>query len=151
MLADIYAQQGQLDLALSQAQRARAHTPRERAATWAAYTRRYARLLREADQPAESLLVLRELPPETHFDPDVAEDMAAAWSAMDQPRKAAEHYEAALGLNPLDEASAAAAARWYLAAGDADSARRMVDEVRRINPRSRRLPPLEAAMSNDAD
>lgn len=149
LLADIYAQQGQLDLALSQAQRARQSVPRDREAIWAAYTRRYARLLRRVGQPAESLLVLRELPPETHFDEAVAAEMAESWEMLDQPEEAAGHYEAALLIHPLDAEAAASAAAWYLRAGDVDSAQRMLDEVKRINPRSPRVAELEAAIGAD--
>lgn len=147
MLADIYEQQDQIEMALSQAQRARQAVPRDDDRAWAAYTRRYARLLRRVDQPAESLLVLRELPPQTHFDKAVAAEMASSWEMLGQPEKAAAHYEAALLVNPLDDASAAEAAAWYLKAGDTDRARQMIDEVKRINPRSPRLAELEAAMN----
>ena len=147
MLANIYAEQGDLEAALEHIRQARERSPLSKPELRQAYTRRYAALLLKAGQPAEAMLMLRTLPIEMHFDPGVMAQMAACWAQLDEPARAAEHYEQALSYHPADEGAAALAAEWHLEADDLAAARRMIDQLRRINPRSPHLAELEARLN----
>ena len=140
MLSDLYGSEQLLDLAIVHIRRAIDRVPGGEPE--AAYLRRYAQLLCRVDQPGQALAVLRRLPVEKHLDPEVMGEMAACWDALGQPEKAARQYEQALRLQPCDEGAAAAAAEWYLRAQDEMSARRMIEQLRHINPASTRLPLL---------
>lgn len=149
-LADVYAEQGKVSLALEQIRRARDLLGTADEDRRVVYARRYAALLRRDNQPGEALRVLLELPPKRHFDPGVMQDLARTWMMLGQPERAAGHYEQALVLDPSNDAAAAAAAHWHLEAGQVDAARQAIARLRQINPRAETLPQLEARLREAA-
>lgn len=152
-LADLYGQQNKITPALNHIRRALDLLPpyerldRDERRQQLTYVRRRAMLLRRDFQPADALSVLRDLPAEQQFDKGVMEDMARCWAMLGEEHEAAAHYEHALDRDPHDDDLAASAAHWYLRAGEADDARRMIDRLRRINPRHGQLAALREQLS----
>lgn len=142
-LAEVHAQLGQMNEAVEQMRRALELVPTGDEKLRALYTRKYAGYLRRAGDAQQALRVLLGLPPHQQFQPPVMEALAETWGQLGQPGRAAAHYEQALVLDPSDDASAAAAADWYLRANDTRAARTAVDRLRRINPRHKMLVELE--------
>jgi tetratricopeptide (TPR) repeat protein len=86
---------------------------------------RRAELLRRLDRPAEALVVLRRLSLEEQLTRRVADDLAATWDRLGQPRKAAVHYERIARMQPAATWAARQAAERYAALDDADKAATM--------------------------
>jgi len=122
MLADLYASQNKIDLALDQIQKAIEHTPVAQRSKQIGYVRTRASLLRRANRPQDSLQVLNSLSPRERFDPAVLADVAVSWAMLGQPGKAALEYEAALEAEPTRALWAVEAARWQLKAGNRSAA-----------------------------
>ncbi len=143
LLADIYAQQNRLTLALPQIQKAIDQTPVSQRGTQVVYIRRKAALLRRDNRPQQALLVLDALSPSEQLDPGVMHEMAVCWSILGKPGQAAELYERVLAKAPTRWELAAEAAKWRIKAGDVDAARRLVDHARNVNPRAAVIQELE--------
>jgi len=147
MLADLYAKQNKISLALQHVQKAIDHTPPDLRPVQAAYVQQKAALLRRDNRPKEALQVLNnELLSDDHLRVDVLNDLAVTWMMLGKPAKGAEAYEQALDLVPADERYAIGAALWRIKAGDLPAARQHIDTVRRINPRHGALEELESRM-----
>jgi tetratricopeptide (TPR) repeat protein len=145
-LADVYARQNKLELALTHMDRALEYAADALPGKRHAYLRKKAALLRRDNRPEEALLVLRQLPAAERARPEVLEELAVTHMMLGQPRDAAALYERAFAVTPTDWRLAAGAARWYLKAGDLDAAGRFVDHVQRINPRAPVLDRLRAEL-----
>jgi len=142
-LADLYARQNQLALALTQIQKAIDHTDASQRGKQVFYYRQKSRLLRRDNRPADALLTLKRLKmPEV--DLGLIEDMAICWSMLGKPDQAAMLFEDAMVTNPTHAALVAGAVRWRIKAGDKETARRHLALLRRINPRSDVVTHLEA-------
>jgi len=147
LLADLYAQQNRLVLALPQIQRAIEQTPVSERATRVIYTRRQAQLLRRNNQPDEALMALGALTPVEQADPQVMGEIALCWSLQGQPEEAAAMYERAISLNPTAWPLIAEAARWRIKAGDLEAAQRHLTVLRQVNPRAQAITDLEEQLS----
>lgn len=147
LLSDVMAKQNKIGAALDQIHRALEIVGRDKKDSQIQYIQKRAYLLRRNNQPEMALEVLREMvrqaPEETLLDLRVAQEMAACWSMMGEPEKAASYYENLLALDPVNDLAAARAVHWFIRAGDLDSAVRNVDLLRNINPRFEALPRLQ--------
>ncbi len=142
-LADLYATQNKLTLALSMIHKALENTPvaqRDRRVT---YTLRQAQLLRRDNQPQEALLALQSLNAIEQDTEPVLENTALCWAMMDRPEEAAAVYERALASDPTAWRHAAAAARWRIQAGQKQAAHAHLETLRKINPRADQLEELK--------
>lgn len=147
LLADLYAQQNRLALALSQIQRAIEQTPVSERAMQVIYSRRKSALLRRGNQPDEALVALNTLTDAERTDPHVMNEMALCWSLQGQPENAATMYEQAMAQNPTNWPLIAEAARWRIKAGDVETAQKHLATLRQINPRAQAITELEAQLS----
>ncbi|MEX0654831.1 MAG: tetratricopeptide repeat protein [Phycisphaeraceae bacterium] len=146
-LSDLYARQNKVDLAIGQIDRALELLPASDTGRAILYTRRKGALLRRTNRPGDALATLRDLPVEHHLRIDVAQDMADCWAMLGQPERAARHFELILSRDPSDDLAAAEAANWHLKAGQYGEARRRIEQLRDINPRSSALPTLERTLA----
>ena len=144
-LADLYARQNRLVLALTQIQKAIEHTGESEQDKQVFYYRQKSRLLRRDNRPEEALLTLKrlEMP---QIDLAVIEDMATCWSMLGKPEQAAMLFEDAMVADPTRSALVAGAVRWRIKAGDQETARRHLALLRRINPRSDMATQLEGQL-----
>lgn len=149
LLSDIYVEQGKTKLAMDQIERAIEATPAEKTNSIVVYTLKRAALLRQDNQPAESLAVLDALPREVQYRPDVLRDTATSWGMLGKPMMAAELYEKVLTVDPSNDYAAAEAARWWIKADDVEAAARNLKTLRRINPRHPEIPELDTAIKGD--
>jgi len=145
-LSDIYGKQNKMGMALSQIERAIEKVPKDKPGLRVAYTLRRASLLRRNNQPGESLAALHGLPEEALYQPVVMRDIATSWVMLGKPAMAADHYEQALLRDPSNDLAAAEAARFRIKVGDIDVARKHIQTLRRINPRSEALNDLDKAL-----
>jgi len=146
LLAEMYAQQNKLSLALPQLDRAIQHTPISERDRVVLYTRRKAKLLVRDQRVQEALLSLQNLRPQEQDDPLVMHEMAIYWSMLGRPGEAAELYEQALARHPTQGELAGGAAHWRWVAGDRQAAIKHLEMLRRINPRSELIAQLEAKL-----
>jgi len=142
LLSQVYEKQGEPSLAAQQMEKALEVLGGEQEQTRVTYVRRRAAMLRRMNRPEDALAALRELPPTLMFTMDLAEDFARTYGMMGQPMLVAMHYEELSRIEPVNPEPLAGAARWYLKAGDQDSARAMVQRLRKLNPRHPDLPGL---------
>ena len=146
-LSDVFAKQNKIGPALDRIGRALELLDDQEQNTRVIYTRKRAALLRRLNQPDEALAVLTQMVDDMREaalgDPGVSQDLARCWAMMGQPEKAAAHYEWLLYQDPSNDHAAARAAHWNLKAGSPEAARRNLQDLRRINPRSPALPELE--------
>ncbi len=143
-LADLYAQQNRLTLALPQIQKAIDQTPVSQRAKQVFYIRRKAHLLRRDNRPQEALLTLQGLQGAEKTDPGVLEEMATCWFLLGKPNDAAAVFEDAAAADPTRWTLLAGAARWRIKAGDRSAALRHLALLRRLNPRAAMISQLEA-------
>lgn len=146
LLSDIYAKENKLSLAMDQIKRAIESTPADQPNTAVTYALKRAALLRRDNQPAESLAVLDALPSSALLRRDVQRDTATSWAMLGKPAMAAELYERVLTIDPSNDHAAAEAAHWWLKADNPDAARKALQALRRINPRSEAIPDLNKAL-----
>lgn len=144
MLADLYASEGKLDLALDQIQKAIEHTPIAQRPKQITYLRTRAAYLRRANRPQESLQVLSSLSPQERLEPGVLADLALCWSMLGQPQKAALEYEAAFEAQPTRALWAIEAARWQLKAGNPAAAAAHLATARALDSSAPSLADLQA-------
>lgn len=144
-LADIYAEQGHFELALTQIQKAIEQTPVSQKSRWAQYHRRKAALLRQDNNPQEALLTLQSLHAE-HIDPELLSELATCWSMMGQPDRAATLYEDAIAADPTEPSLVVGATHWRIKAGDHDLARQHLDRLRQLNGRTAMVAQLEGQL-----
>jgi tetratricopeptide (TPR) repeat protein len=142
LLSQVYEKQGEPSLAAQQMEKALEVLGGEEEATRVAYVRRRAAMLRRINRPEDALAALRELPPEMLFNMDIAPDFERTYGMMGQPLLVAAYYEEISRIEPVNPEPVASAAAWYLKAGDEDSARAMVQRLRKLNPRHPQLPAL---------
>jgi Tfp pilus assembly protein PilF len=141
LLSDVYAGRGQpgdLQRAIDQMEKARAQVLADPKALeqQIVYVRKLARLYGRQGDPMEALRTLDTLmPEEARFREEVMAELAAYMQRNGQPVLAALQYEAAADAMPADPRWPAEAARWFLEAGDAAAARRMLERLRQIAPR----------------
>lgn len=122
-LADVYTQQNKIEPALTQIQKAIDNTPAQQREKQLVYICKKAVLLRRDNRPDEAIRMLRSLAPRERLDDKVLEQLALSWALKNEPMRAAELYEQAFKVLPLDWHLAAGAARWRLKAGDVETAR----------------------------
>lgn len=146
-LADLYAQQNKLDLALGQIQNAIDQTPLSDRKVQVIYLRQKSSLLRRANRPTEALAVFDALTPTERAEPGVVQEIATTWGQLGEPRKAAEAFEAALDAKPLEPALLVEAARWRIKIGDTSKALEHIASLRSVNPRHAALAELDAALT----
>lgn len=140
-LADIYASQNQLQVALTNIQKAIDHAGGDtQKAARRAYTRKKASLLRRDNRPDEALMTLEGLSVREKLDPDILEEIAIAWAQLGKPAHAATLYEEALATNPVHWRYAAGAAKWHIKAGKPEAARPHLLLLRKLDPN---LPAIE--------
>lgn len=151
MLADLYASQGKLDLALDEIQKAIDHTPVAHRARQIGYIRTRAAFLRRANRPQEALQVLNSLGPQERLDPPILADLALCWSMLGQPQKAALEYEAAFEAQPTRALWAVEAARWQLKAGNQPAAAAHLATARALDPSAPGLTQLQAQDARASD
>lgn len=147
-LAELYAKQNKINLALDQIAMAVELAGTEDESARETYLRRQAGYLRRDNRPDEALAILRALPATSRITPEVSEELATTWMMLGKPASAAEHYEAILAVNVTAEWAAEAAARYYLKAGDKARATASVEKLRRINPRSPVIAELEKSIAS---
>jgi tetratricopeptide (TPR) repeat protein len=146
-LADLYAQQNKLDLALGQIQNAIDQTPLSQRDVQVVYLRQKASLLRRANRATEALAVFDALTPTERAEPAVVQDVATTWGQLGEPRKSAEAFESALDAKPLEPALLVEAARWRIKVGDHAKALEHVASLRSVSPRHPALAELDAALT----
>ncbi|MEM1208351.1 MAG: tetratricopeptide repeat protein [Planctomycetota bacterium] len=88
-------------------------------------------LLRQLDRPVEAMGVLRMLSVDEQVTQPVADALAATWDQLDQPDKAALHYERIALMYPAATWAARAAADRYMALDEPEKA----DAMRTLLPR----------------
>jgi len=142
LLSQVYEKQGEPSMAAQQMQKALAVLGGEQEQTRVGYVRRRAAMLRRMNRPGDALAALRQLPPQMLLTMELAEDFERTYGMMGEPMLVAMHYEELSRIEPVNPAPLAAAARWYLKAGDDESARQMVQRLRRLSPRHPDLPAL---------
>jgi len=149
-LADLYAKQNKLDMALQQIQKAidrvMAMEEPDRH-DYIIYTRKKAALLRRDNRPTDAKAALESLTASERINPDVLEEVSLCWSMMGQPDMAANLYEQALIVFPLDPKTLAGAARWRFQAGDREAAMRHLRELKKVDPNLAVVKELEKLMS----
>lgn len=133
-LANLYARDNKLILALSQIQKAIENVPVTEHRKQVPYILFKAKLLRRKNRPEESLQTLRSLPPETRGQISILEDMAISWQLLGRPADGAELYEQQMNLNPSEWRLVAGAAHWRIKAGDKERARMHLATIKRLNP-----------------
>jgi len=143
ILADIFANQNKLDLALQETVKAIDHTPPDDRTSLVIYTRKRGILLRRANRPEEALQVLTALFPAEKRQDDVMADIATCWMMLGQPINAAGVYEEALKSDPTAWRWEAEAARWRIKAGDLEGAGAHIKAIRLLNPRAPVIAELE--------
>jgi tetratricopeptide (TPR) repeat protein len=121
-LSDLYARENKLPLALQQIQKAIELVGDGQRRPLVTYTRKKAALLRRDNQPAAALRVLETLRAAERIEPAVMNEVATCFGQMNQPQHAAEMYEQALIVLPLDVDLIIGAADWQIRAGHADRA-----------------------------
>ena len=146
MLADVFAAQNKLGPAMDQLNRALELASEGQAKHREAYLRKLATLLRRDNRAAESLDVLRRLPPRRWIDRQVSEEMAQSWMMLGRPGDAAHHYEQVLFVAPGTDWAAERAAYYRLKAGQTEEARENLKILKQINPRAPQITELEAAL-----
>jgi len=134
VLAELYAQQNKLSLALTAITKAGEHTPPASKTRLLIYSRQKAQLLRRDNRIDEALLVLASIDPADQSNPTVLADKATCYAQLGQPEQAAKIYERALALDPTYWQLAAAAAHWRIEAGDTKTAKQHLDTIRHLNP-----------------
>jgi tetratricopeptide (TPR) repeat protein len=132
-LSDLYARENKLPLALQQIQKAIELVGESQRRPWVTYTRKKASLLRRDNQPVAALRVLETLRASERIEPAVMNEVAACLGQMNQPRRAAEMYEQALIVLPLDADLVIGATEWQIRAGNLDRAREHVHVLETIN------------------
>ncbi len=148
LMADLYARQNKMTLAIDAIKKAIDHTPPDLRPVQAAYIQRKAAYLRRNRQYKQALNVLNnELLSDDHLRPSVLQDLAVTYMLLGEPAKGAKAFEEAFKLVPADEALAAGAAHWRIKAGDLDKAGEHIAALRRLNPRDRRLAQLEQQLT----
>lgn len=150
ILSDLYADQHNYTLAMQQIQKAldliRAYQDREEYVT---YTRKKAKLLREMDQPEDSLQVLDESldQPSERNNPLIVADLAESLEMLDRHDLAAEQYEKAIPANLTEidnlEQLLAGAAHHRIATGDLTEATQHMLQLREISPNAPIINELE--------
>ena len=150
VLSDIYAKQNKLEIALSQIERALEYVPDDKQTLKVTYALRRAALLRRDNQPGESLAVLTMLGGDAVYQPNVMRDIATSWVMLGKTAMAAEHYEQALARDPSNDLAAAEAAKLRIKAGDIDQAKKHLQTLRRINPRSEAILEIDKLIENAA-
>jgi len=148
VLASLYRKQNKLGLARQHVRKAIELLPKKKSDQKAIYVARRASLLRRANRWDEAITVLRDLPTKQQYRPNVLREMALNWNLLDKPANAAIIYGKALNVKPRSEAIAAGAVRWALKAGLTQRARRHLEALRRINPRSEALQKLRAKIGS---
>jgi len=136
LLADIFAKQNKLELALQETVKAIEHTPADDRTALVIYTRKRGILLRRANRPAEALQVLMGLFPAERRQDEVMADLATCWMMLGQPVNAAGVYEEALKIDPTAWRWVADAAQWRIKAGDLAGAQEHLKTIRLLNPRA---------------
>ena len=159
-LSDLYMRQDKLERAQTHIRRALDLLPpqeelnKKQKRRKLVYVQRRAALLRRVGNAEAALSVLMDLPAKDVFKPGVRDDLAECWAMLGEPAKAARHYELAVRRDPTDADAAAAAANWHLEARQYKQARRMVEQLQRINPRHAKLAELReqvrAALNDNA-
>lgn len=150
ILSDLYAAQNNHELAMQQIQKALDmigdFTNREEFVT---YTRKKAKILRDINQPDQSLQVLDQsltLLSERN-DPLIVADLAESLEMLDRHDLAAEQYEKAIPGNATDfenlELILAGAAHHRIAAGDLKQANDHMGQLRAISPNAPVINELE--------
>jgi len=148
-LADLYAQQNKLHLALAQIQKAIQYTPPGSPQDQRSYyTRRKAKLLLRDNRPEEALMSLQNIGPRGQSDPAVMDDMANCWSMLGKPERAAQMFERGLAVDPSRWVFAAKAALWRIKSHDPEAARGHLATLRRINPRTPVIEELTALLES---
>lgn len=145
-LSDLYKAQNKIGMALDQIERALSLTPKDQADRREIYLRKKATLLLRDNRPTDAMRAMRELAPKRLVDPQVSEELAAIWMRLQQPGRAANHYEQIVIINPAADWAAARAAHYRLEAGQVEQARQDLATLRRINPRSPAIHELEKAL-----
>lgn len=146
VLADVYAKQNRLTLALTQIQKAIEHTPVSDRPRYILYIRQKAKFLRRDNRPSDALLTLRSLSESELADPAIMQDVALCWSLLGQPQKAAAMFEDAMISDPANWQLVAGAVRWRISAGHDAVARRHLLRLREMNPRAADIAQLEAQL-----
>ena len=142
-LADVYAAQNRVGLALDQITRALSLVDEKDQQRREVYLRKKARLQLRNQQPAEAMRSLRALPVKRLVDPEVSGELANIWMRLQQPERAAHHYEQILIMNPAAAWAAERATHYRLEAGDLDKAQQNLTALRGINPRDPRINEFE--------
>ena len=146
-LADVYARQNKMDLALQFIDKAIENTPLEQRRVQVSYTLRKAAYLRRQNKPVEALLVLQSLFPQEQAEAAIIEDLALCWAQLGKPANGAKLYEAELIARPTELDLLGGAARWRLKAGDKEMAAKHLDAIKKINPRLPIVQQLEDALA----
>lgn len=149
-LAQLYAQQNKITLALAQTQKAVEHTPVSEPAKRVQYLRHQTKLLLRDNRPQEALLTLESLTPDQRAQPQVMADMATCWSMLDQPDRAAQLYEQAAAANPTRWRLVAMATSWRLKANDVEAARAHLATLTRLRPQAPEVQELRAVLEQAA-
>ncbi len=148
VLAHMFAEDGQLQLALEQIDKAIDRMTLDERAVQVGYLRFKAMLLRRDNRPAESLQVLTEaLLPDEQWQTPALRDIATTWGMLSQPARAAEAYEHALQRDTTRWELLIDAAQWRIRAGDIAAARRHIDALRRLQPNHPALQDLFDALA----
>jgi len=147
LLGDVHAAQEQWDEAIDAVRRAMSlldDDPTQRVVL----TQKLARLMREKFEPRESLLLLQSVRNPVEPNPTVLRDLAASWMMLGRPDAAAEEYEKALELEPMNWRFVALAATWRYRAGDEAKARAHLNQLRQLNPHSPVIAELEKKLDD---
>ena len=142
-LADVFARQNELQLALQQVQKAIENTPIAERKKQIGYILRKAKLLQRMNQPEQSLQTLRHIPARRRQELDVLEEMAISWNLLKRPEKSAELYEQVLAQRPTQWRLAAGAARWQIASGEVEKARKHLERIQYLDSEAPAIPNLE--------
>ncbi len=146
-LAEVYARQGQINLALDQMQKAIDRAEMGKRETQVAYIRQKSALLRRANRPDEALQVLAGLAPAEKVELSIMDDMATCLAMLGQPGEAAKIFEARIAIDPTDDRVAVRAAEWHIKAGNRRAAQLMVNLLRSLDARHPQLAALEKAIA----
>ncbi|GEM_PF-2433980 len=143
-LAQIAYIENNLDLAEQHLAKARQLAPQF--ATWQVLQ---AKILRRRGKPEAAITLLSALPPASRYQQEVVDEVAQCWGMMLMPLKAAQEHVDYLNRQPDALASAIAAARYFLQAGERDQANSWLVYAQKIDAQAPQVLALAKQLSGD--
>jgi len=148
VLAEIYAQSNQIDMAIDQVNKALSCIAREdkRHATYTAFK---AQMLRRGNRPEDALNVLLALDYDDRSNERIVREVALCYQMMGQWSKAARVWAELSQLQPGNATAAIEAGLCYVRANRLDRARDFHRIALRLDPNHEKLQALTAALEED--